>query len=266
MLYATTTTKEGFMGQNRNSTKNLIIGKNCVKEVLNYSPERIILVFTAQRGDDPLLRQLASKKIRVQHMCSKGLESMSNSSSHQGFVAQVHPRESACIEDVIHGSQDKDRSLVVMIDSIYDPQNFGAILRSCECFGATALIYSKNRGCAITPTVTKTSVGASEIVPIVEVSNLATTMQQMQKAGFWAVCTEISEHAKPLNTFEFPEKTLLILGSEGKGVQNLIIKKSDFHLYIPMKGRIDSLNVAQATAVVLHHYNFVKSQGVANLV
>ena len=143
----------------------------------------------------------------------------------------------------------------MLLDSIFDPQNVGAILRSCECFGVDAVIISKIRGCSITPTVTKTSVGATELVPIAEVSNLTTTIEKFQKAGYWAVTAEISDKAIPLNTFEYPEKTVLILGSEGKGVQKIISKKADFHVFIPMLGRIDSLNVSQAAAVFMHSYS-----------
>ncbi|MCP5504641.1 MAG: 23S rRNA (guanosine(2251)-2'-O)-methyltransferase RlmB [Chlamydiales bacterium] len=147
-----------------------------------------------------------------------------------------------------------EKSLVLMCDAIQDPQNFGSILRAAECFGVDAVIYSTNRNVALTPVVSKASVGASEIVPLIPVSNLVDTLKKFQDAGYFSVATEISDKAEALDSFVFPEQTLLMIGAEGPGIQPLLSKKSDFHLYIPMKGSIDSLNVSQATAVLLSHW------------
>ncbi len=234
--------------------KNYIIGRNCIQEVLKLSPERILSITTDHKADDPLILELKRLKVPVFEKRTKALDDLCDSTSHQGYVAEVTKRDPIHIEDIIEFSKEKKRSLVVMLDSIFDPQNVGAILRACECFGVDGVIYSKNKGCSITPTVSKTSVGASEIVPIAEVSNLSTTIEKFQKNGFWSVSAEISDKAVSLTKFEFPEKTLLILGSEGKGVQKLVSKNADFHVYIPMMGQIDSLNVSQAAAVFLSHF------------
>lgn len=243
------------MTKSRPTNYNLIIGKNCVSQVARRYPERLVSVMTSHDKHDSLIQELSKHRIHIKSMSRKGLDDLSGSSSHQGYVAQVQPKKHLFVEDLIERAESKAKSMIVMLDSIFDPQNLGAILRACECFGVDGVIISKNRGCSITPTVTKTSVGASEIVPVAQVSNLATTMQKLQKAGYWSVSTEISDKATELTEFEFPEKTLLILGSEGKGVQQLISKKADFHLYIPMQGQIDSLNVSQATAVILYSFN-----------
>ena len=141
-----------------------------------------------------------------------------------------------------------------MLDSIFDPQNFGSLLRSAECFGVDGVIWSKNRGCELTPVVSKASVGASELLPLLCVSNLAETMRKFKKNGFWIVTAEIGEEAKSLDSFDFPEKTLLIMGSEGKGVQKLLSKEADSKVYLPMYGQIDSLNVSQAASVLLYQW------------
>ena len=146
-----------------------------------------------------------------------------------------------------------EKSLVVMCDSITDPQNFGAILRACECFGVDALVFSKNRNVGITPVVSKVSVGGSELVPLIAVSNLVDTLKKFQDVGYFSVAAECHERSQSLYNFEFPSQTVLIIGAEGKGIQPLLSKKADYHLEIPMQGRIDSLNVSQATAVFLSH-------------
>lgn len=232
-----------------------VIGKNSVKELLKLAPKRILSIYTSHKNEDPLIIELGKLKKQVFQKNTKKLDDLVNSTSHQGYVLEVTPRETHYIEDFIEKANTKTHSLIVMLDSIFDPQNVGTILRACECFGVDGVIYSKNKGCKITPSVTKTSVGASEIVPIAPVSNLSATVEKFQKNDFWVATAEISDKAISLHEFNYPEKTLLILGSEGKGVQNILSKKADFHVYIPMLGTIDSLNVSQATAVLLNGYN-----------
>ena len=229
-----------------------MIGKNCVQELLDHAPHRIVSVITAHPKDDDLIKKLLELKKPVYEVSRKKLDDLSNSTSHQGYVVETTKRDPVTVQDIIDNA--KSKSIVVMIDSIFDPQNVGTIIRACECFGVDAVIYSKNKGCRITPTVTKTSVGATEIIPLVEVSNLASTIEKFQKSGYWAVTAQIGKKATSLYKFEYPPKTLLILGSEGEGIQKILSTKADFHVYIPMLGRIDSLNVSQAAAVFLSHY------------
>ncbi len=223
-------------------------------ELLDHAPHRIISVITCHSKDDELIKKLLLLKKPVHEVNRKKLDDLSNSTSHQGYVVETLKRAQVNVQDIIDNA--KKRSIVVILDSIFDPQNVGSIIRACECFGADALVYSKNKGCRITPTVTKTSVGGTEILPLIEVSNLASTIEKFQKGGYWAVTAQIGKTASSLYKFDFPEKTLLILGSEGEGIQQLLSKKADFHVYIPMLGRIDSLNVSQAAAVFLNQFRY----------
>lgn len=224
--------------------KNLIIGKNCLAEVLKTSPERILKIYTSHDEKDPLLSKCKKPVIKKS---KKFLDETSNSTSHQGYMAEVTPRPNYCIEDLIERASEK--SLIIILDSIFDPQNVGSILRAGECFGVDGFIISKNKGCKITPTVTKTSVGASELVPIVEASNLSNAVEKLKKHGYWVISSAVDKKAQALPTFDFPEKSVLILGSEGNGIQKTLLKHSDFLVYIPMTGQIDSLNVSQAASV-----------------
>ncbi|PCI94124.1 23S rRNA (guanosine(2251)-2'-O)-methyltransferase RlmB [Candidatus Aerophobetes bacterium] len=243
-----------------NRSSRFIMGRNCIYEVLNSNPDRILKVYTCQKNeDDALYTELQKNKICIKRVSKGEIAKMVNSESHQSYVASVKEIPNIHIRDFIEESQNKDQSLVLMLDSIYDPQNLGTIMRAAECFGVDLVIYSKNRGSDITPTVTKTSAGATELVPIAKVSNLADTMLAFQKADYWAGCADVGKRSKSLYEFEFPEKTLLIMGSEGEGVRPLLKKKCDFHISIPMLGQIDSLNVSQATAVLLNSYRSVFS-------
>jgi 23S rRNA (guanosine2251-2'-O)-methyltransferase len=232
-----------------------IMGKNSIRELLRTSPERIIEVYTSNHSEkDELQVELSSHRIPIKEVGKNKLIEMVNSDSHQSYVASIKERPAVDLKYFLKQSAEKKHALVVMLDSIYDPQNMGAILRSAECFGADLVVYSKNRGTDITPVVSKTSSGATELVPICKVSNLAETIKLFQEVGYWVVSAEGGSKSKSIYTFEFPEKTLLILGSEREGVQQLLSKNSDFHVFIPMLGRIDSLNVSQASAVFLSHY------------
>ena len=231
------------------------MGRNCITEVLKSSPKRLVEVYTSQKPHGDLLyTELKKNKVAIKHVTKKELSQMVQSESHQSYIAAVKERGQPDINSFLEKSYDRDNSIVLMLDSIYDPQNLGAIIRSGECFGVDLVIYSKNRGADITPVTTKTSAGATELVPIVKVSNLTETMKRFQKEGFCAVCADAGEGSQSLYDMQFPEKTLLILGSEGKGVQPLLLKKCNLHVNIPMLGKIDSLNVSQAAAVFLNSY------------
>ena len=227
--------------------KYWIMGKNCVETVLDNSPERVNEFFTAKKEADELIEKARSKGIKVKTVSKQKLYDLVNSDSHQSYVVQVKANENPDLKQFLQ----EDHRLVLMLDNINDPQNLGAILRAAECFGVDAVIWSKNRGCSLTPSAAKASVGASELVPTIVVSNLAETVKKFQKAGYFAITAEISDNAQPLTNFEFPAQTLLIMGSEGQGIQPLISKIADDQVYIPMCGKIDSLNVSQATAVLL---------------
>lgn len=228
-----------------------IMGKHSIEETLKQNPKRLIEVYTYKK-EDTLTQELNKKGIKTHFSPKQKLASIVQSDSHQGFIAKVQEREFLTPKEFLKTAPEK--SLVLMCDAIQDPQNFGSILRAAECFGVDAVVYSKNRNVSLTPVVSKASVGASEIVPLIPVSNLADTLKKFQDAGYFSVATEISSEAAPLDSFEFPQQTLLMIGAEGPGLQPLLSKKSDFHLYIPMRGSIDSLNVSQATAVLLSHW------------
>lgn len=235
--------------------KSLIMGKNCIREVLKATPGRILEVYTCQKlGHDPLYQELLDCGIKVFEVPKTKLSQLVESESHQSYVASVKVKPFIEVKAFLKKAQELDTSLVVMLDSIYDPQNLGAIIRACECFDVDLVLFSKNRGADITPVTSKTSAGATELVSIAKISNLAETMHSFQKEGYKAICADVSERSESLYDFTFPEKTLLILGSEGDGIQPLIKKKADYHVSIPMLGKIDSLNVSQAAAVLLNSY------------
>ncbi len=235
---------------------NYVIGLHPIYELLQTSAERIIKVYLQKSSfsarKEALIQALKVKKIPIEYLSFEALTRMGKSDSHQGFVAEIIERKLLDVETFMKTAPKE--ALVVALDSIYDPHNFGAILRACECFGASAILWSKNRGCGITPAVTKASAGASELVNLILVANLATTLKKLQEEGFSLIAAEANRSAISLSKFSFPARSVLILGSEGEGIQKLILKMCDHNLYIPMQGKIGSLNVSQAASVLLATY------------
>lgn len=211
----------------------LVIGKRAVEEVLKRAPERAIQIYSANPVEDA--------PCPVKRLTKDELDNLTHSTSHQGIALKVADAEPLLLEDLF------DAKIIVMLDSIFDPQNVGAIMRAAECFGADAIITSKNRGCPMTPTVSKASAGASAFVPHVEVSNLAESARRLQDEGFTLVVADMDGE----ENVTWPEKIILVMGSEGTGVQHLLKKRADLIVRIPMYGKIASLNVAQACAVLL---------------
>ncbi len=230
-----------------------IMGKNPIKELLTVDPGRIKRVYTSKAHDkEPIFDELEAAGIEVVFVHRDELSNRVESDSHQGFVAHVKEPKPVQLKEFL--KEEREASRVLLVDSIFDPHNLGAILRAAECFDVDALITSKNRGVGITPSVTKSSAGASELVTTITVSNLAESVQRLQDEGYTVVTAEVGEGAVSLYDYSFPEKCALVMGSEGKGVQKLISKRADQKLYIPMLGQIDSLNVSQAVAVILSHW------------
>jgi 23S rRNA (guanosine2251-2'-O)-methyltransferase len=233
----------------------MVMGIHAIRELLEHAPERILRVYTVKMAGErksDILGFCQEKNILVVFSSTDELTKMAGSDSHQSFVAHIKGREFVEPRDFLRKIQDKENSLVLMTDQIFDPQNFGALIRSAECLGADGIIWSKNRGTDLTPTAAKSSCGASELLPLLRVSNLADTAEQFKKEGFEVVASLLDPKAKSLFTFRFAPRTLLIVGSEGEGIQPLLQKKADHLVYIPMAGKIDSLNVAQAASILLY--------------
>lgn len=236
------------------SSTQYVMGKNTIQSLLETEPKRIIALYTCKDESDPLLQKAFVQQITIKRVTKKELFQIVQSESHQSYVAQVRRKEPIELRDFLERQEDKERSLLLALDSIYDPQNLGTLLRAAACFGVDGVFWSKNRGTDITPVVTKASVGASEMISTMQVSNLAESIKLCQKNGYTAITAEINPNAESVFSFSFPEKTLLIMGSEGEGVQPLVSKIADKHLYIPITSIIDSLNVSQATSILLYEW------------
>lgn len=227
----------------------LIMGVHAVREALRHAPDKLLRIYTVPSKKSELLAECEKKRIPISIVNAEQLTKMVGSDSHQSIVAQIRDRTYLDVKEFLE--TDLDDSLVLMLDQIFDPQNFGALIRSAECFGASAVAWSKNRGADLTAVAAKSSCGASEIMPLIRVSNLATAIDQFKDGGYEVVSALLDTTSESAFGFKYAPKTVLIVGSEGEGIQPLLQKKSDRSIYLPMAGKIESLNVAQATSALL---------------
>jgi len=237
----------------------LIMGVHAISEVLQYAPDRLLKLFTlagkfSQNRKSNVIVECEKRGVPIEYVSLDLLTKMAGSDSHQSFIAHIKGRKYFSVAEFLEETEEKEKVFVLMLSEIFDPQNFGAILRSAECFGADGVVWSKNRGCDLTPLVTKTSCGASELLRLIRISNLADAIDKFKSSGYEIIAAVADQQAVSLREFVFPQKTVLIVGSEGEGIQPILCKKSDQSVRISTVGKIQSLNVAQATAVFLSHW------------
>jgi 23S rRNA (guanosine2251-2'-O)-methyltransferase len=236
----------------------LVMGVHALNELLRHAPKRILKVFTSVREagarKSGIISECEKWAIPVSYTSEEQLSRMCGSDSHQSFAAHVKGRKFFDVKEFLTTVETKEQVLVLLCDQIFDPQNFGALLRCAECFGVDGVGWSKNRGCDLTPVSSKSSCGASEWLPLIRISNLAEGVSQFQEAGYEVVAAALKEGSKNALHFSFSAKTVLVVGSEGEGIQPLILKRADHLLHIPMFGKIESLNVAQAATSLLTLY------------
>lgn len=232
-------------------------GRNSVLEVLKNIPEKIVKIYYASDNSDKRgleILNLAKKfGIHLECILKHEIQKLTKVDNHQGFVAVIKDTEDHSLKSYINSLSNKQGKIcVVAVDSVEDPHNLGTIFRASECLGVDAVILCKNRGVCITPTVSKVAVGATELVHYIEVSNLLTAIRDLKKLGFWCVVADVQDNSINLNEFHTPERSILIVGAEGLGVKKVLKDEADFIVKIPQVGKIDSLNVSQATAVMLY--------------
>ena len=238
----------------------IVYGKQPVCEALEHrlsSVEKVFIQNKKDGGPDERLARLVAglDGSQVKKVNQEELDSLSNFSNHQGVVAKLSSQNSVSINELCQAASKKT---IVALDEISDPQNLGSIFRVSEAAGVGAILNTKRRSASVTGVVRKASAGASEVLPICEVSNLVRALEELKKAGYWIIGTSLSAESQELYTSELPEPAVVVLGSEGKGLRPLVAKHCDVLISIPMQGKIQSLNVSQAAAVVL--FELVRSQ------
>jgi len=229
--------------------ENVIYGRNPVKEALReMQVTHLYLEFGFK--DQSILDLIQKNNISVEYRNKNDLDRLSNNGSHQGVVAKIKDFSYSSLEEIIHKAKKVDHPIIVILDGIEDPHNFGAILRSCDVFGVSGVIIPRHGNVSLNATVAKTSAGAITYVPVAIVVNLNTAIETLKQNGFWIVSSDGSGKQNYGDIkYDFP--TVLVIGSEGKGVSHLVLKNSDFVVKIPQYGHVNSLNASVAAGILL---------------
>ena len=224
----------------------LIYGKNVAKEKIN-SHEKINKIFLSDKFNDKEIFNLIKKnKIKYTIVPNKVLDSKVNG-LHQGIIIEVDDVLTHDFEYIKNIR--KENPLVVMLDHLEDPHNFGAIIRTCEALGVDAIIIPNDRNVGINATGVKTSAGAIYNMPIVRVANLSATTSKLKDIGYWIVGTDMD--GDDYTKINYNSPICLIIGNEGSGISNIIRKNCDYIASIPMVGNINSLNASVSCGIIL---------------
>ena len=222
---------------------------NVLLEVLKSAPRRINKIFIQkERGPHrvgDVIRAAREGGVPYLFVPQAKLDQLAD--HHQGVVAFLTAKEFTTLADILAGAS---TPFLVLLDEVEDPQNLGAIIRSAEAAGVDGLVLPERRSAGLTEVVATVSAGALAHLKVARVVNLAQTMDELKRAGVWLVGAE-GGAAKPYYAFDYTLPVAIVLGSEAKGLRPLVRKKCDQVLSIPLRGRVNSLNVASAAAVFL---------------
>ena len=229
----------------------LIYGLNAVTEALKAG--RVVSLRAGRRNDQRLQQLIAlaeEASVPVRRVSEDELDRESGGSSHQGIVAEVTERRMYDLHDLVEEGNTRPPALIVVLDGIEDPHNFGAILRTCDAVGAHGVVRQTRHAAPLTGVTSKASAGAVAHVKIADVVNIARAVDDLKDAGIWSVGLA-AVAASTYDKMDFSLPTAIVLGAEGTGLRRLVRERCDFLASIPMKGKVDSLNVSVAAGVVL---------------
>ena len=229
-----------------------IAGRNPVLEALKSG--RPINKILLARGLKPAtIAEISSlareKQIPVQQVEKNFLDRLMTDTAHQGIVAHVSPHEYADLEDILNKIKEAE-PLLILLDEVTDPHNLGAVIRSACAAGAHAVVIPKRRAAALTPAAVKASAGAVESLPVARVNNMVQTINLLKQRGFWVVGADASA-TQVIWEVPLDGPLAIVIGGEDKGLGRLVKEKCDILVKFPMSGRVNSLNVSVAAALVL---------------
>lgn len=231
-----------------------IEGRNAVREAINSGTTFSKIMLSNSSHDkvfNEIVTLLKSKNIKFQWVSNEILNKESVTKMHQGIIAVADDYKYCEVNDILDYANSKNEApFLLILDGIEDPHNFGSIIRVCECMGIHGIIFGKNRACAVTETVIRTSAGASSHVKIARVTNINTEIERLKKQNIWVYACELG--GSDLRKSDLTGPIAIVIGSEGFGISALTKKLCDGIVTIPMAGKVNSLNASVATGMVLY--------------
>ena len=234
-------------------SENVIIGRNPVIEALKNDREieKLLIGKGAEGSITKIIGMAKDKQIPIYQSDKIPLDRIAAGGNHQGVVAYASAYSYAELEDIYALAKAKgEEPFIIILDNLEDPHNLGAIMRTAECAGAHGLIIPKRRSCGLTEVVAKASAGAIEYLPCVKVSNIGQTIDRLKEDGMWIAACDMGG----VNYYnqDLTGKIALVIGSEGTGISQLVRKKCDYIVSMPMVGKITSLNASNAAAILMY--------------
>lgn len=247
--------------QRRKKSKRRKIKKNIDTEILAgfhsvyeavRSGRRTVVEMWLEQGRYHDLEKIACERRVATHFISSGeLKGLATTDKHQGVVARVSRFEYSDLDDVVEKAiSDPRGAFIIVLDQIQDPQNLGAVIRTAHCCGAHGLILPKDNAAQVSPVVCRASAGATEYLPILQVTNLVRAINTLKSKNIWVYAMDAAA-PQSLYAHDFQGHHAIVFGGEGKGLRRLAKENCDATLSIPMKGRIDSFNISAAAAIVM---------------
>jgi 23S rRNA (guanosine2251-2'-O)-methyltransferase len=222
----------------------IVYGRNPVREALR-GPRTVTRAWATKNASRE--SWLADAGVPIVIAAAEEIESRCGSDSHQGICAEVSAFRYAPAEELLEGAA----PLIVVLDQVQDPQNLGSICRTAECAGATGVVLPERRSATVTAAVCKASAGAVEHLPVAQVRNIADFLGEAKSAGLWCYGADAAAPVS-YDTVDFTGGVVLVLGSEGRGLRPRVAATCDALLSLPLRGRIESLGVSAAAAVLLY--------------
>lgn len=231
----------------------IIYGLNPAMEALRGTRqihEVFVAGSTSDKRMEKLLKLAAERKVPVRQREKGDLTRLCGNEHHQGVALRVEPFPYADLSDVLDAIQSSADRLILVLDSVQDPHNLGALIRSAACAGANAVVIPKDRAAGVTAVAEKASAGAAGTVPVAQVTNISQALEELKKAGFWIYGADGSAR-QTIYQQNLTGPVALVIGGEGEGIRPLVRKGCDELVSIPMQGGVNSLNASVAGGILL---------------
>ncbi len=237
----------------QNNNQILIYGKHAVEAVLENSKRNIIRVYCLKENIHFINGKINNNKINV--VDKSALDKiLPHEAVHQGIAVLTEMLPTISLDNLCDFVKLKKNACIVVLDQVTDPQNIGAIIRSCAAFNADALLVQDKNSPQESPAMVKAAAGTYELLPICRTPNLTRALERLKKEGFWIIGTD--GYAKTqLHELKKGDKLAVVMGSEGKGLRRLVAETCDICIRLPISPKVESLNVSTAAAVVLYELN-----------
>ncbi len=237
------------------SGDRLVLGRRAVLEALRAGRpvSRVLVSGEASRGPlGAIVREARARHVPVDAVDRRRLDLLARDVRHQGVAAIAAERALASLDAILAGIRERgEPPFLIALDGVLDPQNLGAVIRTAEAAGAHAVIVPRRRAAGLGPAVVRASAGAAEHLPVCGVPNLVAALERLKREGVWVACADAGA-PELYDTGSLVPPIVLVVGGEGRGLHRLVRERCDRVVRIPLWGRVESLNVSVAAALLLY--------------